>query len=185
MKSFFVFDVESVGMHGEGFAVGGGVYLENGAAQWEFSESCPIESVLGKELDRQWAIKNIPATLVITKHSPEGVRSMFWKWWLKAKSEGALMATDCGFPVEARFLRDCIYDNYTDRKDDAPYPLIEISSVLFCAGMDPIGTYDREPSEMPKHDPTADARQSARILALALSRIGSLEYPHSSFRTTD
>ena len=30
---FFVIDVESVGLHGEGFAVAGGVYLRNGAAQ--------------------------------------------------------------------------------------------------------------------------------------------------------
>ncbi len=38
----FIFDVESVGLHGEGFAVAGGVYrAENAAAQSEFRFCCP------------------------------------------------------------------------------------------------------------------------------------------------
>ena len=49
---------------------------------------------------------------------------------------------------------------------------------MLCAGMDPMATYDRLPAELPRHDPLADARQSARLLVEALrrSRIGAKGY---------
>jgi hypothetical protein len=43
---FFVFDVESVGLHGEAFAVAGGIYI-NAAAQSEFRFCCPLEAAKG------------------------------------------------------------------------------------------------------------------------------------------
>jgi hypothetical protein len=52
-----------------------------------------------------------------------------------------------------------------------PYPLHEIASFMTAAGMDPMATYARLPDELPKHHPLADARQSARLLWLAVSRI--------------
>jgi hypothetical protein len=185
MKSFFVFDVESVGLHGEGFAVGGGVYLENGAIRWGFSCACPMEEAKASDNDAViWCKDNIPV-IAITHRTPKAVRSEFWNNWLKAKSQGAIMAADCLWPVEAGFVARAIYDDIDNRSKDGPYPFIDIASVLMSAGMDPIGMYDRTESEQPKHNPYSDAMQSARMLALALSRIGDMEYPHSSFRTTD
>jgi hypothetical protein len=128
-----------------------------------------------------WCKDNIPV-IEITHRTPKAVRSAFWTHWLKAKSEGAVMAADCLWPVEAGFVARAIYDDMEERSKNGPYPFIDIASVLMSAGMDPIGTYERTESEQPKHNPYADAMQSARMLALALSRIGSLEYPHSSFR---
>lgn len=169
MKSFFVFDVESVGLHGEGFAVGGGIYLENGAVQWGFRMACPSSECIGTDDDRKWVAENVPM-LDITHRSPVQLRSAFWELWLKAKSEGAVAAVECGWPVEANFLRSCITDD-PSRKWDGPYPLHEISSYMVAAGMDPMGKYERTPSELPVHDPSADARQSARLLSEAISKI--------------
>ena len=45
---FFVFDVESVGLHGEAFAVAGGIYI-NAAAQSEFRFCCPLEEAKGDD----------------------------------------------------------------------------------------------------------------------------------------
>ena len=42
---FFVFDVESVGLHGEGFAVAGGVYTATGGTLWEFWLACPVDGL--------------------------------------------------------------------------------------------------------------------------------------------
>lgn len=177
MKSFFVFDVESLGLHGEGFAVGGGLYLANGAAQWEFRYACPVEECSGKAVgveDRTWVKENIPV-LEITHRSLVAMRSEFWAQWVKARQANvnAEMAVDCGWPVEHNFLRACVHDSFLDRKVWGPYPLHEISSYLAAAGCDPVGTYEREPSEMPIHDPLADARQSARLFADALQRLES------------
>ena len=90
----------------------------------------------------------------------------------QAQLSGAEMAAECLWPVEARFLSACIADD-ARRLPTAPYPIHEIASVMLSAGMDPMGTYERTPSEMPRHNPLADARQSARLLVEALARIKS------------
>lgn len=167
---FFVFDVESVGLHGEGFAVAGGLYLENGAVQWEFAFSCPIEECEGDDGDREWVKNNVPV-LEITHRTPRSMRESFWEKWENAKSQGAAMAVECGWPVEAGFLARCIYQDIKNRKFSGPYPLQEIASFMTAAGMDPMATYARTPSEMPQHNPLADARQSARLLSEAIKKI--------------
>ena len=168
-KSFFIFDVESVGLHGEGFAVAGGVYLDNGAAQWEFSLACPIEECQGDDVGRDWVMANVPI-LETTHRSPEAMRAAFWELWLKAKMLEADMAVECGWPVEARFLSDCVADD-SRRNWEGPYPLHEIASYMAAAGMDVMKTYERTPSETPPHNPLADARLSARLLAEAIGKI--------------
>lgn len=170
MKSFFVFDVESVGLHGEGFAVGGGVFLENGAVQWGFRLACPAAECAGNQEGHEWVKENVPE-MEITHRSPKAMREAFWKLWIKARDEGATMAADCGWPVEARFLIQCVNDNLREREWQGPYPLLEIAAFLTAAGMDPMTKYRREPSELPEHDPSADARQSARLLSTALEMI--------------
>lgn len=171
MRSFFIIDVESIGLHGDAFAVAGGVYLENGVAQWEFGFACPTIDAKGTDEDRQWVADNIPMILE-THRSPKAMRDAFWNAWIKAKAGGALMAAECSWPVEARFLEACVADDPKARNWEGPYPLHDVASVMLASGMDPMATYERTPSEMPKHDPLADARQSARLLAQALAKIG-------------
>lgn len=167
---FFIFDVESIGLYGEGFAVAGGVYLD-GAPQWEFCFCCPRGKAEGLQADRDWVNQNVPM-LILNENDPRGLRMSFWSAWETAKAEGAQMAAECLWPVEARFLRDCIIDD-AQRLATAPYPCHEIASVMLSAGMNPMATYDRTPSELPRHNPLADARQSARLLFEALARMGN------------
>jgi hypothetical protein len=172
MKSYFVIDVESIGIHGEGFAVAGGVYLENGAAQWEFCMSCPSNEAEGENCDREWVKNNVPL-IEVTHRSPRAMREAFWLMWEKAKLQGATMAAECLWPVEAGFVARCIYDDIETRKWNGPYPFLEISSVMTAAGMDPMKTYDRTQSEKPAHHPLSDVRQSARLLSIALATVRS------------
>lgn len=174
MKAYFVFDVESVGLHGEGFAVAGGIYLANGAVQREFRYACPSEQAEGVEEDREWVNKNVPV-LEITHRTPMGVRSAFWVEWMNAKGVCDCMAVECGWPVEARFLAACIDDNPAERRWKGPYPLMEIASFMAAARMDVMKKYERTPSELPEHDPLADARLSARLLSIALQILGQQE----------
>lgn len=169
MKRYFVFDVESIGLHGQAFAVGGGCFLENGAVQWEFRIACDPALAEGSDIDRKWVHENVPP-IEITASGPKMLRDLFWAMWSKGKREGCIMAADCAWPVEGRFLNTCIEDNPVSRAWEGPYPLVEISSVLMSAGMDPVAEYDRLPSE-PKHDPLGDARQSARLLSAALHEL--------------
>lgn len=170
---FFVFDVESIGLHGEGFAVGGGIYI-NGAAQREFRFSCPQEEAVGSDDDREWIKANV-APMEITHRHGAGVREAFWSEWEKAKAQypEITMAGECIWPVEANFVRATIAQDLENRKWSGPYPFHEIASIMLAAGMDPMGKYDRTPSELPSHEPLADARLSARLLAEALQKLNS------------
>lgn len=173
----FVFDVESMGLHGEGFAVGGGIFnLENGAAVREFRYFTPFEPISASEENRKWVIENIPP-MQVTHWATHGVRGAFWDEWELAKVAypGICMWAECGWPVEARFLAMCVADQTKERYWNGPYPLHEIATVMQVAGMNPMGEYPRQPPELPKHDPLADARQSARLLSEALSKIGEVE----------
>ena len=171
MTPFFVFDVESVGLHGEGFAVSGGVYI-GGACQYGFCFACPLEEAAGSESDRKWVKANVPL-IEVTHSTPEGVREAFWGQWLKAKDAhpGICMAGECIWPVEAGFVSRCIAQDPEVRNWAGPYPFHDIASIMLTAGMDPLAEYDRLPGELPKHHPSADAAQSARLLFTALQKI--------------
>lgn len=170
MQLFFVFDVESIGLHGDAFAVAGGIYSDDGQVGWEFRLAAPREIANGDDSDREWVDINVPH-MNPTHPTLREMRDAFWAEWEKAKAEGAIMAAECLWPVEGGFVQQCVRDDMENRKWKGPYPFLEISSVLLAAGMDPMAEYERHPEELPKHDPTADARQSARLLSEALITI--------------
>lgn len=174
---FFVFDVESVGLHGQAFAVAGGIYDTRGDAieGSEFVLTCGAEHAKGVEgreaEDREWVDANVTIRDgAILCASPSEVRRKFWELWGMAKRgfPGIQMFVECGWPVEAKFLQECIWDAPLGRVWEGPYPMHEIASIMLAAGMDPMATYERLPHEMPAHEPLADVRQSARLLATAL-----------------
>lgn len=162
VRRFMVFDVESVGLHGEGFAVGysvidfEGVRLESGLSV------CPEWRASGSKEGREWVMKNVPP-MSTNCFDPKGVRSEFWAAWEKWKKEGAIMVADCGWPVEARFLNQCVEDSFSAREWGGPYPLYDLGPMLWSLGKDPLESRTRLPEELPEHNPLADAVQSARI----------------------
>lgn len=169
---FMVFDVESVGLHGEGFAVGYVVVTADGKELESGRHACLPSKARGYSEGHAWVADNVPS-IPPTNHAPLGVRIRFWGDWLKWRQKGAVLVADCAWPVEARFLIACVEDDAATREWDGPYPLHELASFLVAAGMDPMAQYDRLPNE-PKHDPLGDARQSARLLRLALKRLADL-----------
>lgn len=168
---FFVFDVESIGLHGEGFAAAW-VVFENGKEIDNARYVSDPKDALGDDSDREWVMDNTPK-MEINRSSSNHVRVDFWKDWLSWKAKGAIMAADCGWPVEARFLAKCVDWDAASQKWDGPYPFHEIASFRMAAGLDPLETVPRLESELPQHDPLADARQSARLLIEAINKIAS------------
>jgi hypothetical protein len=168
---YLVFDCESVGLHGETFAVGwvlidaDGTELECGGFQ------CPEDASSGTKEGHQWVKANVPTLPFAATSDPIALRTEFWLVWQEAKKRGALLVTDCGWPVEARFLAACVDDSPGSREWDGPYPLIDVSSMLLAYGLNPINTFGRLESEQPEHNPVCDARQSARIFIETLRRI--------------
>jgi hypothetical protein len=176
-----IFDVESVGLHGEGFAVGWVVMEADKEIDSGYAACSPDYAYEGSKGDRIWVSNNVvphlpPPTIKNSKEerahaAPAKLRQVFWDEWLRWKEKGATLWADCAWPVEARFLIECVQDGTDDRNWLGPYPLCEISTVLIYAGLDPLTKRDRLPSEKPAHHPTCDARQSARLLIEALATI--------------
>ncbi len=162
-KKFFVFDVEAIGLHGEGFAVAGGTYDENGKAEHEFCMSVDPSSAFGSAEDRKWVSENVPK-LEVTHHEISGMRHAFWALMREAMANGAIVVADCGWPVEARFLEACVNDRPEQCWWEGPYPLHDLASMLLERGQDPLKTNERLENELPAHHPLMDVRQSVRLL---------------------
>lgn len=167
---FFVFDVESIGLHGEPYAVGWVIVDQSGNLLECGRIAIPTEQAHGDDADRAWVQDNVPP-IPPTHMSMKAMLVDFWGQWMKWKTAGAIMFAECGWPVESKFLSMCVHTDYASNKWNGPYPFHDVSSVMFSAGMDPMGTYERKHDEMPKHCPLADARQSARLLTTALGKI--------------
>ena len=174
---FMVFGVESVGLHGDAYAVGYAVIDADGkeveAGGWCVSPQLVrgTPEGLGWATDNAWYVRGTDwgaglACLLCDRD----MRGRFWSAWGRWKRKGAWLAADVPWPVKSRFLSECVLDNPWDRELAGPYPLIDVASVRLAAGYDPLATELRHPGEEPAHDPLADARQSARLLLEALAR---------------
>ncbi len=100
--------------------------------------------------------------------SPVMVQEVFWSQWMRWKKKGALMAAEVAWPVEARFLNACVELETAARTWKGPYPLIDIASVRFAVGLDPLETVERLEGEGEPRVALDNARQSARMLVEAL-----------------
>lgn len=170
---FFVIDVESVGLHGEPFAVGWSVFSQAGGHYEQGYLACPMGAASGTSEDREWCEKNIPA-IRSNRNTPIAVRDAFWPVWEFWKKEGAVLVADCGWPVEARFLALCVDDAPKTRNWGGPYPMHDVASVRMALGFDPLATLPRTMNEVPAHHPMHDARQSGRLLCEALAHFATL-----------
>ncbi len=167
-----VFDVESIGLFGEGFAVGYVVIDGTGAEVANGMYACDPQNAVGSESSRIWVRDNVPA-LPYNCIDPKSMRDMFWRDFVSWKGKTCELWADCAWPVEAGFLIACINDDLGRREWGGPYPLHEIASMLNVMGHSPLEPIDRLESELPMHHPVADARQSARILHNAMSCLKS------------
>lgn len=178
---YMVFDVESVGLHGEGFAVGWVVVDDLGIERSHGLISCDPIVACGitdksEQAAREWLSKNIPP-LRVTHESLREMRTDFWKQWLMWRGKGAVLVADCAWPVEARFLGLCVSDDADAREWEGPYPLHDLASILLAAGFDPLAKFVRKEDEFPEHNPLNDARQSARILISKLNLLKEATWP--------
>lgn len=160
-KLYMVIDVESIGLHGEGFAVAWVIVDAHGQTYGEGLLCCATEQARGQEANRLWVAENVPL-LTPTHPTPRMVRDAFWQEWLQCKALGGELVADCAWPVEANFLRQCVNDDLPAREWQGPYPLHDLATLMLAKGQDPLATRERLPRELPAHHPLHDARQSAR-----------------------
>lgn len=164
LKQYLVFDVESAGLYGKGFAFGYCVVDEKGKEIDAQFATSGIDSVQCSPDDLKWLKKNIPNDILYPEGQFKLTRAELkasFKAILK-KYKDAMIFADCGYPVEARWLLACGCE---------VYPLHELATILMASGEDPVGKFPRLENEKPEHHPLCDARQSARLLIKYLAPI--------------
>lgn len=166
---FFVFDVESIGLHGEAFAVAWVVVDREGKRVASASYWCDPALAEGTDEDREWAKVNVTVSGQ-QLDTPSSLRNHFWDAIIECKKRGTTVWADCNWPVETNFMSACIAAA-PYRAEDAPYPFMDIAAVLWAAGLDPTAHYGRLENELPAHNALNDARQSARILIETLNEL--------------
>ncbi len=171
---FMIFDVESIGLHGEAWAVGWVLMDSEGEITEEHLVYCDPSLARGRPENYQWVLDNCHwrgykdyCDNSEKVDDPGEVCSVFWECWLEAQNNGFHLLADVAWPVEARFLIACIdmYPNLREWK--GPFPLLDLSSIVTAQSNVQL---ERPSSCMPVHNPLADARFSALELTKYLSR---------------
>jgi len=127
MKNIFIFDVESVSLHGVGFAVGALVLDKDGNELDRFE----LLSTEGIELANDWVKQNvIPKLFDMPKcDTLLELRNKFYEFYIKHKDTSGIWA-DVAYPVETNFLNQIVQDNLKEREWMMPYPLNDISTII-------------------------------------------------------
>jgi hypothetical protein len=119
---YFVFDVESLGLHGIGFAFGF-VVVDADGNELDSGYAAIKPDLVGADQETlEFLGKNVfPALWGYTHQIPEVLtngeskngaqvrtfrefRTTFWQKWLEWKEKGALMVSDCAWPGKAPIL---------------------------------------------------------------------------------
>lgn len=89
-----------------------------------------------------------------------------WEFWMKY-ADHAYAVADVPFPVESRLFEKCVRKNIQGRKFKAPFPLLDISSMLYVKGYDPLmeRRLAAEENESPdsQHNALYDVQLSVQI----------------------
>jgi hypothetical protein len=174
---WFSLDAESVGLRGEVFAIGWSVVKDDGEEIDKGLVWSRPTDFMGSPGTLAWVTQNVMITLpeaAEVEHLFQA-RNIAWNSWSIWQAKGARMVVDCGYPVETTLL-DKWLDDVPERIGDMPYPLFDVSTLLYAVNMDPTGTFDRIEGEHPPHNPLHDARHSARIWCGGLSKLRAVGY---------
>jgi len=191
-------DVESVGLHGEGFAFGYVIEEDLRVVEERLAIADPSMAI-GQHSDWNWLEANVfpwinalkpefppehaapwtatkrrrgrtdPVGLAITYcNSPSQLREVFWSIWMDERARGTQLWADVSWPVEAGFLSACVRAE-GGRKFEGPYPILDVATLWEVHVGDSL---ERLPSELPEHHPVMDSRHSLRKLHIVEEKVG-------------
>ena len=135
-KNLLFIDAETDGLYGPFLTVAIIVVDENGAE---------IErGYYGIERDKMqiqdsWTKEHVLPLLGAYEacESVEVLLERFWEFWMRYE-RNCLVVADVPYPVECRLFEACVRKNASERMFHCPFPLLDLSSMLYAKGMDPL-----------------------------------------------
>lgn len=137
MKSKYVFlDVETDGLYGSFLTAALIAVDEEGNELSRAYYGIKREHMNVKEA---WVIENVLPVLGDYEECEDEKQLLqkAWDFWMQYQ-EDAYMVCDVAYPVETRFLKACVEMNQAEYMWKAPFPLIDLSSLLMAKGYDPL-----------------------------------------------
>lgn len=164
---YFCFDAETNGLYGEVFAIAAVVVDEQGTILDQFCLKSEEQNVTD-----EWTRKNcVPYLADIPEcENRDKLRELFWAFYMQYKDCCTIVA-DVPYPVEAQLLRSCVEKYPEERTFQGPFPLIDVASVLFAHGIDPlVDRLEFAGMKGKRHHPLDDALASVLCLIKALKK---------------
>ena len=159
-------DAEIDGLYGEAFAIGAVVLSTSGEV---------LDTFVGKAEEERiksaWVRENsLPYLLDLPAYNTrEQLHEAFWAFYLRWRERCVILA-DVPYPVEAGLLRQCVTKDLSTRAELSPFPLIDLASVLYAHGLDPlIDRMDFCGKQGRRHHPLDDAIISGLSLIKAMA----------------
>lgn len=134
MRYLFV-DAETDGLYGRFLSVAAlvcdeqGEELEQFSCRWDFTEA---------DIESPWVRENVLPLLADEQILPteEDMLEAFWRFY---KKQGEVLCIgDVIYPVECRLFEKCVRLDQEARAFEGPYPLLDLSSMLYARGIDPL-----------------------------------------------
>jgi hypothetical protein len=162
MNYFFV-DAETDGLYGDIIAVGVVVINEKGIEIDRFGGK--IKGLSTEMIKDEWVKENVLPFLDNSLSDFQDLNLLldeFWLFWMKHR-ETSICIADVQYPVEAGLFRKCVEKDLKARIFQGPFPLLDLSTLLFAKGIDPLTDRFKlcgiqEKQELRQHNPIEDAK---------------------------
>ncbi len=170
VTKIFGVDAETNGLYGPVWAVGAVAFdPATQAVTATFRGQLSVDVVTD-----DWTRRNVVPVVDLPRYKSAGeLLEAFWTFWEAHGGRGDVEAVaDVQTPVEAGLFRACVQRDRARREFAGPYPLHELASALWMAGLDP--HLDRREfcgrPDLVAHDPVADAM----VAALCWSKLAAM-----------
>ena len=181
---YFIFDCETNGLYGETLSICAMVYDESlSVCRKSFYGAWKIaEDKISNNFVRTQVYPYLDDADMFFK-SEEELLQHFWQFW-KNNRENCRCIADVPIPVEANVFRKCVATDEQSRWNDAPFPLIDLASILMANNIDPLS--DRNTlaqSTLTRHNAKNDVMITVEILRryLNMDNITSVYSYHTFF----
>lgn len=154
-------DAETDGLYGPVLSIGAVVLDTDEKECASFYEKQKINP---DEIIEPWVKENVlPLLGEAPEHeTEEELLEAFWQFYLKYAD--CYVIADVPYPVEASLFSKCVLRDEPNRKWKAPFPLMDLSSMLHAKGMDSlVSRQELLGKQVQQHNGLEDARMSAEI----------------------
>lgn len=134
-KLFFL-DAECDGLYGSFITIAGIVVDIDGTEIDRFYYGIQRDKL---HIKSEWVKQNVlPKLGDYTDFSDEGeMLEAFWQKWMQYQKD-AYAIGDVIYPVECRLFQRCVEHNETERSSFAPYPFLDLASILYSKNINPL-----------------------------------------------